>query len=594
MPKKNQEDELKSLAEQNKEILTRLDVVEKRLGIGSLQAQPAPAAVKEETDTTGLTLIIVGGILCLTIVGIILGLPLLIWGIVRLSSKKTSAAPSAPSAAVAEKPVSQSGTGLEEKIGLKWFSTLGILALVIGIGFFIKYAIDNNWLSHLARIFVGTLIGVGLAAAGLWVSKKEQYLFWGRTLTGGGFAIAYFSCYAAYHFPEYRAAIGITQFVDIVLLSLIVILAILVSTRLSSKVIAGEAFFLGYVTSLLSNNFELTTVIYGLLLTIGLVIVVAYKKWPAMGVAGVFATYLVYIIWSVQTKTSFALSAFFLLTYFVANWLESHILGKDDANAVVLTIFNTLFFTAFAYLKIADSYTDYKGWFLVAMAFVCFGLYKWYSARNGVSRTYMYLGLLILTWFIPVQFDDPWTLALFSLETLALVVLSFRNKWFEIPSYVLSGIAFFGIMTIGWGLKAFNYSDILSSSRFLVYLVSIASFYAAYAYSKENGRPIHYLGWLASFFFVLMLALELKRYWISVGWAVFGLSILMVGFAQKNKHLRMQGAIAFAITIIKVFLYDTSELSSLYRTISFMALGVILLAASLAYAKFKDKLRDVF
>ena len=43
---------------------------------------------------------------------------------------------------------------IETNIGVKWFAGIGILALVIGIGFFIKYAIENNWISHLTRIIL--------------------------------------------------------------------------------------------------------------------------------------------------------------------------------------------------------------------------------------------------------------------------------------------------------------------------------------------------------------------------------------------------------------------------------------------------------
>ena len=40
---------------------------------------------------------------------------------------------------------------------MKWFARVGILALVIGVGFFIKYAIDMNWINHLTRIILGTV-----------------------------------------------------------------------------------------------------------------------------------------------------------------------------------------------------------------------------------------------------------------------------------------------------------------------------------------------------------------------------------------------------------------------------------------------------
>jgi uncharacterized membrane protein len=44
----------------------------------------------------------------------------------------------------------------------------------------------------------------------------------------------------------------------------------------------------------------------------------------------------------------------------------------------------------------------------------------------------------------------------------------------------------------------------------------------------------------------------------------------------------------FGITILKIFVYDLSFLETLYRIFSFIALGVILLAVSYAYQKYKN------
>jgi len=49
--------------------------------------------------------------------------------------------------------------------------------------------------------------------------------------------------------------------------------------------------------------------------------------------------------------------------------------------------------------------------------------------------------------------------------------------------------------------------------------------------------------------------------------------------------LRWQAIVLIGITIIKVFIYDTSALQRGYRILAFMILGVILLAISFAYQK---------
>lgn len=51
----------------------------------------------------------------------------------------------------------------EKFIGVNLFSKIGILILIVGIGFFVKYAIDRDWINEATRTALG--IGVGLS---LW------------------------------------------------------------------------------------------------------------------------------------------------------------------------------------------------------------------------------------------------------------------------------------------------------------------------------------------------------------------------------------------------------------------------------------------
>ncbi|MFH1126087.1 MAG: DUF2339 domain-containing protein, partial [Candidatus Altiarchaeota archaeon] len=60
------------------------------------------------------------------------------------------------------------------------------------------------------------------------------------------------------------------------------------------------------------------------------------------------------------------------------------------------------------------------------------------------------------------------------------------------------------------------------------------------------------------------------------------------GFGLKEKGLRQYGLLIMILAICKVFLFDLAWLETLYRIVSFMLLGVILLVTSLAYSKFSS------
>ena len=54
-----------------------------------------------------------------------------------------------------------SETNFEKYIGENLFGKIGILIFIIGIGFFVKYAIDQNWINETARTLMGYAVGAG-------------------------------------------------------------------------------------------------------------------------------------------------------------------------------------------------------------------------------------------------------------------------------------------------------------------------------------------------------------------------------------------------------------------------------------------------
>ena len=51
-----------------------------------------------------------------------------------------------------EKPARVEEREWEQILGGSWLARIGVLALIIGIGFFLKYAFDNDWLGPTGRV----------------------------------------------------------------------------------------------------------------------------------------------------------------------------------------------------------------------------------------------------------------------------------------------------------------------------------------------------------------------------------------------------------------------------------------------------------
>ena len=62
----------------------------------------------------------------------------------------------------------------EKFIGENLFGKIGILVFVIGVGFFVKYAIDKDWINETLRTVLGFLTGSALLVVAERLQKKYR------------------------------------------------------------------------------------------------------------------------------------------------------------------------------------------------------------------------------------------------------------------------------------------------------------------------------------------------------------------------------------------------------------------------------------
>ena len=74
---------------------------------------------------------------------------------------------------------------------------------------------------------------------------------------------------------------------------------------------------------------------------------------------------------------------------------------------------------------------------------------------------------------------------------------------------------------------------------------------------------------------------------LTIFWGVYALGLSAFGIWKGKKHLRVAAIVLFGITLIKLFLYDLIDLSTLSKTVVFVSLGILLLLISFLYNKFK-------
>jgi uncharacterized membrane protein len=79
---------------------------------------------------------------------------------------------------------------------------------------------------------------------------------------------------------------------------------------------------------------------------------------------------------------------------------------------------------------------------------------------------------------------------------------------------------------------------------------------------------------------------------LSILWGIYALILIVLGIWERKKHLRISAIALFALTLLKLFLYDLSFLDTISKTIVFVSLGILLLIISFLYNKYKHLISE--
>jgi hypothetical protein len=119
--------------------------------------------------------------------------------------------------------------------------------------------------------------------------------------------------------------------------------------------------------------------------------------------------------------------------------------------------------------------------------------------------------------------------------------------------------------------------------------VAIACFYATQLVSPRDTRQRLYFSLLATTLATLLLYYRISGSMLTVACGIQGVILLASGFPLRDRVLRISGLALLLACILKLFVWDLRHLETLPRIFSFIVLGVILLAVSWIYTRFRER-----
>ncbi|WP_446741877.1 DUF2339 domain-containing protein [Silvibacterium acidisoli] len=414
---------------------------------------------------------------------------------------------------------------LENRIGVQLFNRVGILAVLIGAAWFLKFAIDNQWVGPLARVLIGIGAGSGII---LWSERfrAQGYRGFSLSLKAIGTGILYLSLWAAYALFHLLPA-------PVAFFAMILVTAwnAWMSWSQSSQALAFYAAVGGFLTPLLlsnGENHELALFGYLLVLDLAIFALVLQRPWLRLLPTAFLATAFYEFAWAMHyySGVQFALSASLLAILFLFFSIAPLVVRIIEAPQADLL----------AALSLANAAAGYLGFFLLL------------DAPNGAAPQAI-AAILFAAYFLALRI---------AMERLDLPNHFAARSRVLNSAHLLAAIGFMGV-ALALAIHFYWWQVRYTGDRSLIHdYRTYAQFTYSAAFMAFGGallmigffRRSAFLRWQALFLLTATIAkvflIDISQ--LSQGYRIFsflglGVLLLAVSFAYQKDWLSLRGGI---------------------------------------------------
>jgi uncharacterized membrane protein len=533
-----------------------------------------------------------------------------------------------------EKPSQEKRRDIESVIGGSWFNWIGIIAVTLGVGFFLKLAIDNGWIGPSGRVGFAALLGISLLYVGERLRKRGLQSF-AYILSGGGILVLYLADYAAYNFYHL-----IGQPSAFLLMAVVTTTAVLLSVRLDALPIAILGLIGGFLTPVMLSSGvdnEVGLFTYVALLDAGVLAIAYFKSWRSLDFLSFAATVAIGVGWALEFWspdkvwiTLFFLSVFFLL-YGLLAFFHNVLPGRPTRwFDVSLAIANATVYFGLSYLMLSeagfDQATPATQALLLAVFFtwLFYATWRWSSDDRLLRYSYVGAAATFLSMAVAIQLELHWVTIAWAVEALMLVWVGLRSGE---KAARHAGVVLFCVAVGHWFIwdmtqfapgtdpsfmPLFNRRAL--SSAILVGAIAGAAWLYKRASEIDEGERLTartFLALTGNGVALTLLSVDLndcfvarlsqsgvaattsymsiessRQFSISALWTLYAATTLALGVLRRFALLRVGGLLLLATAIVKVIALDSAFYAAPWHlpffNQTFMAYA--LLVGSLAFA----------
>jgi uncharacterized membrane protein len=424
----------------------------------------------------------------------------------------------APPAAPATRPARVGD--LEDRLGARGLNRVGVLVLIVGIAFFLKYAFENAWIGPAGRVAVGLALGCGLLLLGRRL-HRGQYGGPAQGLIALGLGTLYLSGYAAHAVYGLAPAVAAFGF-----LAAVTAVGVMLALDQDARVIALLASLGGFLAPvILSTGRDAAVPLFAYLaiLDAGILAAAYWRRWTELAVVSFLCTQALYASWYVTwyrpSKLGIALGAasVFLALFALVPPVEAiggERRGRPPRFPRVATLVLVLgvplaYVLATRALLVAD-HRDALAVLWLALAVAYAGVGGWArrhaAAAPALAVTHLAVALALLTAALAVRFTGPVLPVVWSIQALVVLAGGLRRDSRRLRG---AGVVVLGLAGYRWlGLvvdqPGSGEAFLVGSPLLLPTLVfAAAAGLGAWLYARREGEVV---GWERAARPVLVLA----------------------------------------------------------------------------------------
>jgi uncharacterized membrane protein len=339
---------------------------------------------------------------------------------------------------------------LENFIGLRLIHLVGIVVLVIGLSIGVKYAIDRQLISEIARILLAYSSGVLLYLLSWWLRKR--YAAFSAILFSGAMASLYFTSYGA--FVYYHLLSFPVVFVVMLLLTVFTVYQALTYNRQEIAVLGLVGAYA--VPFLISSNAGRAELLFAYIALINTAVVfLGFKKgWNTVVALAQGVTWLLLFGWALtrftpaMQRTAYVFGGFFFLLFMVDALLPA-VLGRQPLTRRQVQqalLNNGLLYTLVAIVYMASNpkagFALLNAGFSVFAALQALACFLFLPRESTLKKGLAMLSLFLLLVFIANRWEGITVTLLWLLLAVGLfsVGVSGKWRWLRLAAMILMGV----------------------------------------------------------------------------------------------------------------------------------------------------------